>query len=50
LALAGAFAAAAVLFIAGGRRTWRTHKQWWLPGLIAIVAAPLILVAGLLFS
>ena len=50
LALVGAFAAAAVLFIAGGRRAWRAHNQWWLPGLIAIVAAPLILIAGLLFS
>ena len=50
LALGAALATAVVLFIVGGRRAWRAHNQWWLPGLFAIVAAPLILVAGLLFS
>ena len=50
LALGAALATAAVLFIVGGRRAWRAHNHWWLPGLFAIVAAPLILVAGLLFS
>ena len=49
-ALGGAFAAAGVLFTAGGRRTWRAHSYWWLPGLLAIVAVPLVLVAGLLAS
>ena len=50
LAMGAGLATAAVLFIVGGRRAWRAHNQWWLPGLIAIVTSPLILVAGLLFS
>ena len=49
-ALGGAFAAAAILFGAGGRRAWRAHRHWWLRGLIAIVATPVVLVAGLLVS
>ena len=48
--LGGAFAVAAVLFIVGGRRAWHAYSHWWLPGLIAIAAAPLMLVAGLVAS